>query len=107
MRLTLSILILTFFSTSIFAQSYWQKVDKSAIESYRSGERVIFPTEYETFTLDADEMKKEFNQTPSQALGKTRTKTKIISIPFPSGELVDFDMWEASVMAPKLSLIHI
>ena len=100
MRFSLSMFFLTFFFTGISAQSYWEKVDKSAIETYRSGDQIIFPTEFETFILDAQQMRIEFAQAPSK---RSKTKTKIISIPFPSGDLVEFDFWEASVMAPKLA----
>lgn len=103
MRFTFSILFLTLIFTDIQAQNYWTKVEKSSIENFRSGEQTIFPTQFESFALDAEELKKEFAEAPKQAIGKKRGKSKIISIPFPSGELVEFDMWEASVMAPKLA----
>ena len=101
MRILIS-LTLSFLFTGLFGQSYWQKVDKSVIENYRSGDRIIFPTEFEAFSLNADYLKNEFSKVPDQKIGGTRNKSKIISIPFPTGELVDFDMWEASVMHPKL-----
>jgi len=102
MRISLSI-ILSLLFTGLYGQSYWQKVDKSEIENYRSGDRIIFPTEYESFTLNTEFLKKEFAKCPAQKIGGTRNKSSIISIPFPTGEIVDFDMWESSVMAPKLA----
>ena len=103
MRFSISMFLLTFLATSVFGQTYWQKVDESEIENYRIGERHIFPTEYGSFTLDVELMKEEFSKCPQQKIGGVRNKSKIISIPFPSGELVEFDMRESSVMAPKLA----
>jgi len=103
MRFSLSLLLATFLFPSLFGQSAWKKLDKSEINNFRRGEREVTPTAYEAFTLDISSFKKELKKVKDRDFSKTRNKKDLIEIPFPDGKMVEFDVWNAPLMAPGIS----
>ncbi len=103
MRFSISLIFIAFFFPNLIAQSAWTKLDKSGIDNYRSGNRIVTPTAYSAFTLDMDELKKDLKKVSDRDFSKTRRNKDIIEVPFPDGKMVSFDVWNAPVMAPKLA----
>ena len=103
MRFSLSLIFLAFLFPSLTAQSVWQKIDKSEIENFRRGERIVTPTAYQAFTLNMAELKKDLKKVSDRDFSKTRRNKDLVQVPFPDGKMVTFDVWNAPVMAPKIS----
>jgi len=103
MRFSISILFVAFLFPSLFAQSAWTKLDKSEIENFRRGDRVVTPTAYKAFTLDMPMLKNELKKISDRDFSKTRNKKDIIQIPFPNGKMVKFDVWNAPVMESEIA----
>lgn len=103
MRFSLTLVLLFLFFSNTDAQSAWQKIDESTINRSLQGERIVTPTAYETFSLNMTVLKKDLKKVSDRDYSKTRKKKDIIEVPFPDGNMVAFDVWNAPVMAPGIA----
>jgi len=103
MRFSISLLFAAFLFPSLFGQSTWTKLDKSEIENFRRGDRLVVPTAYEAFTLDMSMLKNDLKKVSDKNSSKSRRNKNLIEVPFPDGKMVSFDVWNAPVMASKIS----
>ena len=103
MRFSITLIFLTFLFPNLIAQSAWQKIDKSEIENFKRGDRIVTPTKYQAFTLDMPTLKKDLKKVSDRDFSKIRKNKDLIQVPLPNGKMVTFEVWNAPVMAPKLA----
>jgi reprolysin-like metallo-peptidase family M12B/type IX secretion system substrate protein len=101
------ILLLTFFFNLFFfgyAQqgNLWTKIVLDKTPLSEKLEKTSIPTEFQVFSLDLNQLKARLAAAPDRAENKTKAG---VLLPFPNetGELENYRVFEASVMAPELA----
>ena len=79
----------------------WSDISEELISF--TGERNIIPQTYRTLELDVLEMKDELSSAPSEKIIKVNESRKIISLPLPNGEYINFKFVESLVMEDELA----
>ena len=79
----------------------WSDISEELISF--TGERNITPQNYRTLELDILEMKDELNSAPSEKIIQVKESGKIISLPLPNGEYINFKFVESLVMEDELA----
>jgi len=102
---TVTLLLFLMFTASGTAQNstenLWSDISEELISF--TGERNIIPQTYRTLELDVLEMKNELNNAPSEKIIKVNESEKIISLPLPNGEYINFKFVESLVMEDELA----
>lgn len=99
--LSLVILIGFFFSLDAKADTYWNDIPKSNIQS--SGERLIIPEKYRTVTLNTAEIKNILSNAPLEKNVRPANSNAIVTLPMPDGRNLRFRFVESPVMEDALS----
>jgi len=105
MRIFSVLVFLLLFLNNNFAQSsssFWSDISASQMKMSPDAERQIFPKNYRLVSLDLDNMKSYLSKAPLYN-GLTRGEALAIEIPMPDGTMESFDIFERSVMQPKLA----
>ncbi len=95
-------LLCVLFANLCFSQSYklWSKVEKSGvIKISKTVERESFPKEFKLYELNLESLKQNLSSTQDRFISKKGT---LISFPNASGELEQFEVYEASNFEPGL-----
>ena len=89
-------------SISVFAQNnFWSDIRELEIQS--SGERRIIPDQYRTLVLNFEAMRQLLSTAPDEAdVNNGFSKGIPLTLPFPDGRMVRFNIWESSIMHPDL-----
>jgi len=97
-------LILFFSSFSILtqAQKFWKPIQERNITTRSGEENSPRPTQYVTFNLNMDGLKTYLANAPVEADKDRVSKALTIQMPMPGGELVNFKVWESSLMEEGL-----
>ena len=103
MRISITLIFLGFLLSNLNAQSVWHKIEKSSIENFKRGDRIVTPTAYQAFTLDMTSLKKDLKGVSERDFTKSSRNKDFIEVPFPNGKMVTFEVWYAPVMAPNLA----
>jgi len=82
-------------------ENLWSDISEELISF--TGERNIIPQNYRTLELDVLEMKDELNSAPSEKIIQVNESGKIISLPLPNGEFINFKFVESLVMEDELA----
>jgi len=82
-------------------ENLWSDISEELISF--TGERNIIPQNYRTLELDVLEMKNELNSAPSEKVVQVNESGKIISLPLPNGEFINFKFVESLVMEDELA----
>jgi hypothetical protein len=82
-------------------ENLWSDISEDLISI--TGERNIIPQNYRTLELDVLEIKNELNGAPSEKIIQVNESGKIISLPLPNGEFIDFKFVESLVMEDELA----
>ncbi len=102
---TVTLLLFLIFTASGTAQNstenLWSDISEELISF--NGERNIIPQNYRTLELDVLEMKNELNSAPSEKIIQVIESGKIISLPLPNGEYINFKFVESLVMEDELA----
>ena len=104
---SLILLNLAICSETIFAggkdneKALWQKVTASKIPS--KGRRSLFPTKFETFSLNKSTLVDSMSAMPLEFTAAAAGKPVIIDIPMPDGTLSKFRIEETQVLADHLA----
>ena len=100
----LSFLIFVLSIVSVSAQTtdkLWQKKLPSQINTSNKLERKNVPSVYNIFNLDLNLLKSELQKSPKRS-GKSRKSSNIISFPNAAGEIEQYEVFEASILAEEL-----
>lgn len=89
------------FATTSFTQS-WKEIDDSRIATRNSSEREIIPSQYKVFTSDIDEIKSLLKSASKEGLRDISQRISM-SLPYPDGSIVEFQVFESPCMQEKLS----
>jgi len=82
-------------------ENLWSDISEELISF--TGGRNIIPQNYRTLELDVLEMKDELNSAPSEKVVQVNESGKIISLPLPNGEFINFKFVESLVMEDELA----
>ena len=82
-------------------ENLWSDISEDLIST--TGERNIIPKNYRTLELDVLEMKNELSGAPSEKIIQVNESGKIISLPLPNGEFINFKFVESLVMEDELA----
>jgi len=105
MRIFSALFILLLFLNNNYAQSsstLWSDVNEAQMKLSPDVERQIFPKNYRLVSLDLDNMKTYLSNAPLYT-GKLNRKALAIEVPMPDGTMESFDIYERSVLQPKLA----
>lgn len=97
-----TILVLTISLMTVHAQETWQLVE-GEVPVRSTLEREIIPTDYKTFLLDQNLLKKQLHNAPHQDDVVKSINGASIEMPMPDGSTSTYSVWEAPVMAPGIS----
>lgn len=103
-KLGVTVLLITVFSITGFAQnrnSIWQKVNKNDIRTTKLVERETVPAKAQYFQLDINQLKEQLLQAPDRNEFSGESNV-IVNFPNAQGELDDYRIKEASILAPAL-----
>lgn len=101
-RILLIVLLLSIFIPAESSGQVWTRVTKSSIVNKPRLEFKNFPSEYESFNLDMEVLKASLSGAPNRKFAGSQAG-KLISFPSPNGGLVEYEVFEASVMHPTLA----
>lgn len=103
MKHLLSLTLALFLASSLGAQSFWTPISDQDISLKAGLEREIIPVSYATFELDEAGLKKALSAAPHE-MSKQRSAQEVeLTIPMPDGSVSTFYVYEAPVMAEKIS----
>ncbi len=105
-KLGITLVLTLVFSISSFAQnrnSIWQKVNKNDIRTTKLAERTTVPVKAEYFQLDLNQLKQQLSQAPDRNEFSGQSNL-IINFPNAQGELENYRIKEASILAPELQI---
>lgn len=101
--LTLSILFLLSFSTSLLAQnSFFSPMSESSI-FLGNNKREIIPAKYQTVMTDISQLRSFLWSLPSEKNISDRNNAPVMAIPMPDGSMARFHVWESNIMEPGLA----
>ncbi len=80
--------------------TFWSDVDATQVALPRSSEKALLPTQYRAVSLAINDLTKILARSPKEF---TKQKGLIIPLPMPNGSLVDFEIWESSIMENGLT----
>ena len=85
------------------AQSLWSDIREESIQA-NPADRLIQPNRYRTLRLDIEHCKALLLTAPAETEVSPSDPGLQFEVPMPDGRLVGFEVWEAPVMAPELTL---
>lgn len=83
--------------------NFWQKASLSQTRSAEKAVRNTMPQDFQLFSLNTQGLKNALTNAPARSSG---TSNVTIKLPTNNGELQEFRIYEASVMAPELQAQH-
>ena len=85
------------------SDSAWSAFSGRLPESRGGAQRRVNPSEFAAYTLDAPVLERALDRAPDEDAGRAGT---VISVPAPTGELIDFRLVDSPVMEPGLAAAH-
>ncbi|MFY7666000.1 reprolysin-like metallopeptidase [Flavobacterium sp.] len=101
-RILLIVLLLSILLPNEASSQIWTRISKADVASKPRLEFKNFPSNYETFDLNTAALKAVLVGAPDRKTAGSQAG-KLISFPSPNGELVEYEVYEASVMHPSLA----
>jgi len=98
---TTATIFLSIFSTSIFAEKFFNKTTEPT--SNQSLKRNIVPQKYLNFDVDITSLKKYLRLAPIEFSEQAKQQKYIIELPNPDGILQQFDIVKSPIMHPDLA----
>ncbi|MEM9920279.1 MAG: reprolysin-like metallopeptidase [Bacteroidota bacterium] len=83
-------------------QQYWSSVQEQAVSRAVLQVDGELPTKYRSLRLDVDGIKQYLSKAPTETQAE-RGSSFIISLPMPDGEMVDFEVYNAPILMPKIA----
>jgi subtilisin-like proprotein convertase family protein len=105
MKKTLLLILLFAFGIAFPQQNLWQKVSEDRLNGSEKLDRSSTILSYDVYELSLTNLKSQL----ATAIQRNSTGVKsnlIISFPNAAGELIDFRIYEASIMHPQLASMH-
>ncbi|MFD1293120.1 reprolysin-like metallopeptidase [Lutibacter holmesii] len=103
-KLITSVFFFFFTVLSLTAQSHdelWSRNAEVEVNSKHKVERRSIPNAYEIFQLDIDALSQKLQNTPKRK-GKQGKSSSIIGFPTASGDIVNYEVFEASILNESL-----
>lgn len=102
--------LLTVIAVLIFASGYsqaslWTPTNEGRLLAAEKLERTSTPKNFQLFSLDLAGLKNQLQSAPSRETANG-VSSVILSFPNPSGKMMKYQMFEASVMDPELAAKH-
>jgi len=105
MKKTLLLILLFAFGVAFPQQNFWQKVSEDRFKGSEKLERSSTLLSYDVYELSLTNLKSQLNSAiPRNSTGVQ--SNLVISFPNSKGDLVDFRVYEASIMHPDLAAAH-
>jgi Metallo-peptidase family M12B Reprolysin-like/Secretion system C-terminal sorting domain len=99
--LAVFLLLCSLFSNTWSQNSFFQKVDESAIKN-STGVKEITPQKSSTSTADIAGLRNFLWSLPDEKDVSNRRNTPVMALPMPDGSTAKFHVWKSSVMEPGL-----
>lgn len=103
-KLLLSVVVVILTITTGYGQSLWTKTSEARLSAIDKTDRASVPREYELYSLDLAAMKNLLSKAPSRE--NTTMPGLNISFPNPAGQMMQYKIYESSVMEPELAARH-
>lgn len=105
MKKTLLLILLFAFGVAFPQQNLWQKVSEDRINGSEKLERSSTLLTYEVYELSLTNLKSQLNSAIQRNSSGVKSNL-VISFPNSKGDLIDFRVYEASIMHPDLAVAH-
>lgn len=85
------------------SQDVWKRADITDFRSVSEEDKMIMPSEYQSYTLSFNDMKNHLSEAPLEDLSTATDRGLLVQLPMDDGSIETFEVFDAPVMAPKLA----